>query len=344
MKTAVYYRNDDVRIEERERPRIGPGEVLVDIRASGVCGSDVMEWYRLSKAPLVLGHEIAGVVAEVGAGVEKVSAGDRVVVTHHVPCNTCRACLSGHHSACDTLRSTSLEPGGFCEFARVPPLQTDRGLVPIPDGVSFELATFVEPLACVVHGLARAGMRPGASLLVVGSGITGLLFVALGRALGAGRIVATDVKEERLAAAARFGADAVVNAFENVPDRVRGANGGRGADIVAICTAAPTAIRQGLESAGRGATVLFFAPTEPGVGVSLPLFTLWRDDVTLTTAYAGAPRDLRTAMDLVAADRMPLGEMITHRLPLDEAAEGFRLVAEGRDSIKVILFPHGVPG
>jgi len=339
MKTAVYYANDDVRIEERPVPGIGAGEILLKIHASGVCGSDVMEWYRRTKAPLVLGHEIAGTVEKIGEGVENVALGDRVVVTHHVPCNTCRACLAGHFSACDTLRSTKLDPGGFAEFARVPEIQVNRGLVRIPDEVDFDRASFVEPLACVVHGLDRAGMQPGDSVLVIGSGITGLLFVSLARALGARRVIATDIVKSRLQAAERFGADAVIHADEDVPARVLEVNEGCGADVIALCTAAPTAVRQGLESVGRGATVLFFAPTEPGVTVPLPLFELWRDDVTLTTAYAGAPRDLMTAMDLIRAQRIPVEEMITHRLPLDDAAEGFRLVAEGRDSIKVILRP-----
>jgi len=339
MKVAVYYANDDVRIEERPRPEIGPGEVLIRIRASGVCGSDVMEWYRKPKAPVVLGHEIAGSVVEVGEGVENHEVGDAVVVTHHVPCNTCRACLTGHYSACDTLRSTKLDPGGFAEFARVPALQVDRGIVPIPEGVSFEEASFFEPLGCVAHGMDRAGLRPGGTLLVVGSGITGLLFTSLGKSLGAGRVIATDVVEERRRAALRFGADVALDAAEDVPARVRGENDGRGADLVAICTAALPGIRQGLESVARGATVLFFAPPEPGVEVPLPLFELWRDDVTMTTSYAAAPRDLLTACDLVRTGRVPVAEMITHRLPLGDAGEAFRLVAEGRDSIKVILRP-----
>jgi len=341
VKTAVYYSNADVRIEERPVPSIGPGECLLKIHASGVCGSDVMEWYRIKKAPLVLGHEIAGTVEAVGDGVTNVAPGDRIVVTHHVPCNTCRACLTGHYSACDTLRTTKLDPGGFAEYARVPAIQTDRGTVPIPDGVSFDEASFFEPLACVVHGMNRAGLRPGSTLLVVGSGITGLLFASLGKALGAGRVLATDLKEERLKAALRFGADVAIHAEEDVAARVRAENDGEGADLVAICTAPLPAIRQGLESVGRGGTVLFFAPTEPGVEVPLPLFDLWRDDVTMTTAYAGAPRDLAMASDLIRSGRVPVAGMITHRLPLTGAAEGFRLVAEGRESIKVILLPHG---
>jgi L-iditol 2-dehydrogenase len=342
VKVALYHANDDIRIEDRPIPEVGPGELLLRIEASGICGSDLMEWYRRPKAPLVLGHEIAGTVEEAGEGVSA-TVGDRFVVTHHVPCNTCRQCLTGHHSTCDTLRTTKLDPGGFAEFARVPSLQVDRGLVPIPEDVTLEEATFVEPLACVVHGLDRAGMRPGITLLVIGSGITGLLFVSLARALGAGRILATDVKPQRLAAATRFGADVAIDALSDVPARAREANGGRGADLVAICTAELPAIRQGLLSVGRGGTVLFFAPTEPGVEVPIPLWEIWRDDVTMTTAYAGAPRDLATAMDLIRARRVPVAEMITHRLPLDRAPEGFRLVAEGRDSIKVILLPHS-PG
>jgi L-iditol 2-dehydrogenase len=264
------------------------------------------------------------------------------VVTHHVPCNTCRACLKGHYSACDTLRTTKLEPGGFAEFARVPAIQVDRGLVAIPDEVTFDQASFVEPLACVTHGLDRTGFRPGDTLLVIGSGITGLLFVSLGKALGAGRVIATDVVDSRLELALSFGADQVIHAKDDVPALVKAGNDGRGADVVAISTAVPQAIRQGLDAAGRGATVLFFAPTEPGEEIALPLFELWRDDVTLTTSYAGAPRDLMTAMDLIRAKRIPVEEMITHRLPLSEAAEGFRLVAEGRGSIKVILRPGAV--
>ncbi|MCU0724886.1 MAG: alcohol dehydrogenase catalytic domain-containing protein [Planctomycetes bacterium] len=339
MKTAVWYRNEDVRIEERPVPRPAPGEYLLRIEASGICGSDVMEWYRLPKAPLVLGHEIAGTVEATGKGLSGLAPGDRVVVTHHVPCNTCRACLGGHHSTCDTLRSTKLDPGGFCEFARVPALQADRGTLRIPDSVSFEDATFAEPLACVLHGLERARFRPGASVAVLGSGITGLLFVALARALGAGPVFATDVVPWRREAALRFGADAAIPADDDVPARLREANDGRGADLVAVCTAALPALRQGMEAAGRGATVLLFAPTEPGIEVPVPLWPLWRDDVTLTTAYAGAPRDLVTALDLIRARRLPVSGMITHRLPLDRAAEGFRLVAAGRESIKVVLFP-----
>ena len=161
MRVAMYYNNRDIRIEEMSTPRIGPGELLVRIEASGICGSDVMEWYRIKRAPLVLGHEVAGEVVEVGEGVDRYKKGDRVVASHHVPCNTCRYCLSGHHTVCDTLRRTNFDPGGFSEYVRLPAINVDRGVYPIPDVVSFEEATFTEPLACVLRAQRIATLQPG---------------------------------------------------------------------------------------------------------------------------------------------------------------------------------------
>ncbi|MCU0860409.1 MAG: alcohol dehydrogenase catalytic domain-containing protein, partial [Thermoplasmata archaeon] len=217
MRVAMYYRNSDVRLQEMPKPSAGPGEVLVKVMASGVCGSDVMEWYRVKRAPLVLGHEIAGDIVEVGDGVSKYKVGDRVFVSHHVPCNSCRYCLSGHHSTCDTLRTTNFHPGGFAEFIRIPQINVDRGTFVLPEGMSYDEGVFIEPLACVVRGLRMSDLEPGQSVLVLGSGIAGLLNIKLARALGAGRIIATDISDYRLDAAKRFGADHVFKATEDVP-------------------------------------------------------------------------------------------------------------------------------
>ena len=341
MRVAMYYNNHDVRVEEMPVPRVGPGELLVRVEASGICGSDVMEWYRIQKAPLVLGHEVAGTVVKVGDGVERYSEGDRMVVTHHVPCNACRYCLSGHHTVCDTLRQTSFDPGGFAEYLRVPAINVDRGVFPLPDGVSFEEASFAEPLACVLRGQRRANVQPGQSVIVLGSGLAGLLHINLARALGAGRIVATDMSDYRMEAARRFGADAAFPANEDVPARLREVNDGRLADLVIVCTGAPPALLQALQSVERGGTVLFFAPTEPGVTVPVSVNDVFfRNDVTLTTTYAGAPADLATALELIGARRVRVGDMITHRLGLAEAGEGFKLTAEAGSSLKVIVEPQ----
>ncbi|NVM57888.1 MAG: alcohol dehydrogenase catalytic domain-containing protein, partial [Desulfobacterales bacterium] len=251
MRVAMYYNNKDIRVEEFPTPKIGPGELLVRVEASGICGSDVMEWYRIKKAPLVLGHEIAGEVAEAGPGGDRYKKGDRIVASHHVPCNTCRFCLSGHHTVCDTLRRTNFDPGGFAEYVRLPAINVDRGVYLIPDTVSFEEASFTEPLACVLRAQRIAGLQPGETVLVMGCGIAGLLHIQLACAVGAGRVVATDISEARLDAAKKFGADAVIHAEQDVLSELRRVNDGWLADKVLVCTAARSANVQALKLVER---------------------------------------------------------------------------------------------
>ncbi|MAM66296.1 MAG: alcohol dehydrogenase [Chloroflexi bacterium] len=341
MRVAMYYNNSDVRLEEMPVPEIGPGELLLKVEASGLCGSDVMEWYRIQRAPMVLGHEVSGEVVQVGAGVEQYKEGDRLVVTHHVPCNACHWCLSGRHTDCDTLHTTSFDPGGFAEYLRIPQINVNRGVFPIPDHVGYDEASITEPLACVYRGQRRANLQPGQNVLVLGSGLAGLIHINLARALGAGRIIATDMVDYRLDAARKLGADVTFSAMEDVPARLREANNGRLADLVIVCTGALPALQQALESVERGGTVLFFAPTAPGVSLPVPINDVFfRNDVTLTTTYAGAPADLATAMDMIASGRVQVGEMISHRLGLAEAGLGFKLTADAGDSLKVIIQPQ----
>jgi L-iditol 2-dehydrogenase len=339
MRAAMYYANDDVRIVELPKPRIGPGEILVRVKASGICGSDVMEWYRKPKAPLVLGHEIAAEVVQVGSSVDSVKTGDRVFVSHHVPCGSCRYCLAGHETVCETLRTTNFDPGGFAEFVRVPAINAKHGVFPLPREISDDEATFVEPLACVIRGQRLAGFRPGSTMLVIGSGVAGLLQIKVAKAAGAARVIATDVVDFRKAAARKSGADVVIDGREDVPTLVKEANDGNLADLVITCTGAPKAIAQGLASVDRGGTVLFFAPLEPAAKVDIPFNALWREEVTMTSSYGGSPRDIRESINLLREKRLQVADLITHVLPLDKAAEGFRLVASAQDSIKVILRP-----
>lgn len=340
MRVAMYYNNRDIRIEEMQTPQIGQGELLVKVMASGICGSDVMEWYRIKKAPLVLGHEIAGEIVAVGEGVKRYKVGDRVTVAHHVPCNTCHYCLSGHYSVCDTLRTTNFYPGGFAEYIRIPQINVDRGTFILPEEVSFEEGTFVEPLACTLLGQKKANLRPGQTILVIGSGISGLLHIQLARTLGAGRIHAVDITEYRLNMAKQFGADVVMHAKEDVPASIRKNNNGRLADLVIVCTGANSAIQQALSSIDRGGSILFFAPTEPNVTVPVKLWDLWRDCNSIIMSYAGPPDDMAASIELIRTGRVAVRGLITHRISLAEAALGFQLVTEAKESIKVIVEPH----
>ncbi|MBI5778052.1 MAG: alcohol dehydrogenase catalytic domain-containing protein [Planctomycetes bacterium] len=337
MRVAMYYNNNDIRIEEMPNPEPAKDELVMRIEASGICGSDVMEWYRIKKAPLVLGHEVAGVVDKVGEGVSKYKKGDRIVAAHHVPCNTCHYCLNDHHTVCDILRQTNFYPGGFAEYVRIPAINVDRGVFRIPDKISYEEATFTEPLACVLRGQKQAGLKPQQSILVIGSGIAGLLHIKCARASGADTIFATDTDDFRLDAAQKFGANIAIKADGDVPSILRKHNKGRLADLVILCTGATNAVKQAIESVERGGTILFFAPANDEK-ISIQINKLfWRNEITLTSSYAGNEKDHLDAMELINSKKITVKDMITHRFGLKDTVKGFQLTVKPDKSIKVII-------
>jgi L-iditol 2-dehydrogenase len=340
VRVAVYHSNSDVRLEQRARPSVGAGELLMSIKASGICGSDVMEWYRLPRAPLVLGHEVAGVVEEAGPGVTRFAPGDRIVATHHVPCGRCRYCLTDRHSVCETLRTTSFDPGGFSELVRLPAINVEHGTFLLPDNVTFEEGSFVEPLACVVRAQRLTGLRHGDDVAVLGSGVSGVLQIQVARAAGARRIIAIDVDDSRLDAARRFGADVTLGAREDLVERVRAANGGRLVDHVIVCTGARRATEQALQLADLGGTVLYFATLSPGEDLTVDANDLWKRGISIVHSYAGPPADMRAALELIAKRRVDVGSMVTHRFGLAETGLGFDLMVHPRDSLKVIIEPE----
>lgn len=340
MHAAVYYNNKDIRIEDLPKPRISTDEILVKVIASGICGSDVMEWYRVKKAPRILGHEISGEIEEVGKNVNQYKVGDRVFVSHHVPCNECRYCRAGFHTVCDTLKSTNFDPGGFAQFIRVPEINVRFGTFILPDEVSFDQGTFIEPLGCVIRGQRFADVKKGHTVLVIGSGISGLLHIQLAKAKGAAKVIATDIDEYRLDAAKRFGADVVINAKDDVPTIVKEANDGRLADVVIVCTAALEAFDQAFKSVDRAGILLLFAPTAPETRVPLPLFDVYFKGVKIVFSYAAVTQDIEEAIDLLKNKEINVNDMITHRFGLSNIQKGFDLVARADKSIKVIIEPH----
>jgi L-iditol 2-dehydrogenase len=339
MKVAMYYRNDDIRIEEMPRPAIESDEILVEMRACGICGSDVLEWYRLKTAPRVLGHEMTGIVAEVGHKVKDIAIGDRIFVSHHVPCGRCRFCHQGKHTLCATLHSTNIYPGGFAEYIRIPAINVACGTFQLPDTVSYARGTFIEPLACTLRGLRIARFTKGQSVLILGSGVAGLLHVKLLKAQGASFIATTDISSWRLAKAKSFGADLALNASQDILEQLKAKNDHH-PDLVILCTGALSAIAQAAQIVGAGSTLLIFAPSHPEAAVPFPLFDLWNKQVAIVSTYAAAPDDLQQAVDLLADKVVNVDDMITHRLPLKEAQRGFELVSRAENSLKVILENH----
>ena len=341
MRVARYYKNSDIRVEELAQPVIGSQEALMRIDASGICGTDVMEWYRKDKVPLVLGHEVAGVITALGRKVKTFKAGDRVVATHHVPCGRCEWCRNGHPTVCETLRKTHFDPGGFAELVRLSGRHLKSGTFRIPRRLSFEEATFVEPLGCTLRGQRLAGMTKGKRVLVIGCGVAGLLHIKLARTLKAKTIIATDIDAYRLGMAKKFGATAGIDAREDVSSLVCKINQGRLADLVILCASSQAALEQGIRSVARGGTVLIFAAAPEDSFLPVPTNEIfWRREVTLLSSYAASPEDLKEALRLISQRKIIVKDMITHRFPLGEIQKGFDLVVKPERSIKVIIKPQ----
>lgn len=341
MKLALYYNNNDIRIIEKPIPDIAENEILMQVEAAGICGSDVIEWYRRDKTPLVLGHEVTGTIVKVGDKVKGYRVKDRICAAHHVPCNICKYCLSGHQTVCDTLRSTNFDPGGFSQYLRLPEINIKNGVYLLPDSVSFEEGTFIEPLACCVRAQRLANIKPAQTVIVIGSGLAGLLHINLLRASGVTTIIATDINEFRLEAAKIFGADYAFNAKEDIPKMVIDANGGFLADSVIISAGVNSAIEQGLKSVRRGGAVVFFSAAEDRAKLPLSINEIfWRTEVSLISSYAGSIVDHINALELIKTKRVNVKDMITHILPLSKIIKGFELTAEAGDSLKVIIKPN----
>jgi len=336
MKVCMWYNNRDIRIEEAPTPRPGPGEVLARVIACGICGSDIVEWYRLPRAPLVPGHEVGAEVVEVGEGVRKFKPGDRVFIAPKVPCLKCRYCREGHYPQCSEVKERL--PGAFAEYVLVPEVIAQNGTLHLPENLTYDDATFVEPLACVVRAQRLARVREGQSVLVLGCGMSGLLQVKLALARGA-RVAAADINPGRLALAGEFGAEVTVDATEDVAGRLV-AETGRLADVVLLCTSAMLAFEAAWRAVDKGGTVVVFAVPGPEKEIVVPLNDFWRKEITVLTSYYCGPPDWEEALRLIASGTITVSEMITHRLPLSQVAEGYRLVQEGKDSLKVIIRPN----
>jgi len=346
MRIARYFSNDDIKTDEMPKPIIGPEEFLVKVKKSGICGSDILEYYRKAKMKklgvdsLILGHEIAGDIVEIGESVKHLKIGDRVFVSHHVPCFECHYCKQGHHTACNLLHTTNFDPGGFAEYVRIPKINIEKkGVYVLDRNVSYEEGVFIEPLGCVCRAQRLANVKKGFTVLILGCGASGLLHIQLAKLRGAKKVIATDINEFRLQKAKEFGADEIFNASVDLPDEIKKTNKYRLADIVIVCTGAVSAANQALECASPGGKIIFFAVPEPWVYLNVPINKYWRNEITMMTSYGAAPEDLDEAYNWILSKRINVVDLITHRFPLSKASEAFKVVCEAGESIKVILEP-----
>jgi L-iditol 2-dehydrogenase len=311
----------EVRVEDDPEPVVGAGEVVAGVLACGVCGSDVLDAWVARKVPAVLGHELCAEVLEVGAGVVGVAVGDRVVVHHHAPCGECRRCRRGHETLCDQFKATQLDPGGFAERVRVPADLVDELLV--LDGLDAERATFVEPLACVLRAFDRCGLRAGDSLLVVGTGTSGLLAVAAAHTRAVDVVWVREPRPERLERALALGAER---------------HGNELVDVAMVCTTKPAAIAAGFAAVAPGGALCLYAPPDPRQALDLDGHELYVREIDVCASYSAGPGDMRAALALIAARRIDPAPLVTHRLGLAETGRALELARTG-EAVKALVLP-----
>ena len=327
-----------VEVVELSAPVIGPGEALMRMRVSGICGSDVLDWYVAKKAGTIVGHEVSGEIVSVGAGVDAFRPGDRVVPHHHAPCLACAACAAGRYVHCAEWKTSRLDPGGMAELVRIPAGNLSRDTRKIPDGVGDEEASFVEPLATVVKAFRRGGFATGQSAFFVGLGPAGQLGVRLARALGASRIAGADRVASRLEAATRSGATAVVDVSrEGIAEGARRLSGGAGFDFVFVGPGRSEVVREAFEATSAGGTLLLFTMAPPGEDWDVALHDLYFREVTVVPSYSCGPDDTRDALDAIASRRVPVADLISHRFPLAEAPAAFARARQPEGAMKVVL-------
>jgi L-iditol 2-dehydrogenase len=338
MRVARYYAAGDIRLEEMLVPRPGPGEALVATTACGICTGEIVPWYIGRKAPLTPGHEPAGRIAALGPETPGWAVGDRVFVHHHAPCGACPACRRGAVVHCATWRGTKLIPGALADYFLVPAPNLAHDTLRLPDHVSDAAATLIEPLACSIKAMRRAGVGPGSSVVVISLGFMGLLNTALALHLGARLVIAADRVPVRCARGVTLGATRVVNVDEeDLAAVVREHTDGHGAEVVIVGPGSVEALRAGLACTAGGGTLVQFTPTAPGTHWPLDTYDVYFREISLVPSYSCGPDDTRAALALIAAGAFPPERFIDRYYPLSQTAAAFTDMARGAEVVKAVL-------
>ena len=348
MHAAVYRGQSVINVEEIPTPSIQPGEILIRVEACGICHTDLKKIeYNLLAPPRVYGHETAGVVAAVGSEVTRFKPGDRVVAFHHIPCLVCFYCRRKIYAQCPVYKKVGItagfEPagGGFAQYVRVMDWIVERGVERVPDGISFERATLVEPLNTCLKAVAQCDPQPEDCVVVIGQGPIGLMFTMLVNRTGA-RVLATDTIAERLAVSSRCGAQSAWDPRSvDVPREVRALTGGRGADLVIVAVSVPGIVEQAIRCSRPGARILLFAQTSSTERIEASGADVCVGERTLFGCYSASVDLQRESAKLVFGGELPVEELISHRLPLVKIRSGIDLALHpGPKSLKIIVQPQ----
>jgi L-iditol 2-dehydrogenase len=342
MKAAMLHGVRDLRIEEIETPEVGPGEVLVKVKAATTCGTDLKILQRgyvenVIKLPTVFGHEWAGDVTTVGDGLEWPQKGMRIRAGNSAPCLRCAMCQKGKYNLCENMIWLW---GAYAEYIKVPARMVLVNMQEIPQHVSYEEAAIAEPLACVLHGVEKTGTRLGDTVAIVGAGPIGLLHLMVARKLGAEKVIMIDLVDERLTFAQDLGADHTINGRkENAIDRVKELTGGYGADVVVEAIGSPVTWEQALKLARKGGTVLEFGGSPPGTSIRVDTEPLHYGELTVLGTFHATPLHFRRALNLIASRTIDVKRLVTRKMRLEQIKEAFEILSTSKSEIKIGILP-----
>jgi L-iditol 2-dehydrogenase len=348
MKAQVFRGVNQLSYEDIPLPELASDEVLVQVRVVGLCQSDIKKIrYPLYEPPRIFGHETAGVISAVGEAVTGWQVGQRVVVMHHIPCMHCTYCLNENFSMCEVYKNITTTAGfapsggGFAEYVKVPGhIVRNGGLIPIPDSVTFEQASFVEPTNCCLKAVKKARVEPGQTVLITGAGPIGLMFVMLGNYFGA-RAIATDLLPSRLEKALELGAEAAFDArHPDLASQVKERTGGMGVDTSILAVPSEKAFFQALDCTRKGGKILFFAEFPDEVEIPINPNILYRREIDLMGSYSSSYRVQGLATDIVFNKRIDVDKLVSDKYPLQELAAAVeRAVQPTPETYKILLYP-----
>ena len=345
MRAGVYRGKGRVTVESVPIPEIGAGELLFRVAACGICGTDIKKIHHgFIAPPQILGHELAGTVVKVGRGVTKFKPGDRVVSFHHIPCGDCFYCERKLFSQCAGYKKVGLTAGfdpnggGFAEYVRAMPWIVERGMIALPADVSFEEATFVEPVNTCLKAVRKARVAKGETVLVIGQGPIGMLLMLLAKYEG-GEVFTSDPMPGRRAASLRFGAKGSFDPTkQNLLEEIRSRTGGRGADVVMVAVPSPSLVPEALMLARPGGRILLFAHNDPVMQLGFPAAAVGVEEKEILGSYSASVDDQDESATLVFERKLPVRELISHRFPLEQISEALELAARpADDTLKVVI-------
>ena len=324
MKAAVFYGKGDIRYEDVAKPVPGPGEVLIEVKAAGVCGTDLhifsgAEGATECEPPVILCHELAGIVTEIGEGVTRVRPGDHVTVDPNISCGSCRMCRDGKPHFCDSMTATGVNHnGGFAEYCKV----LEKQVFVLPENLPFEEGAMCEPVSCCIHGMDMCGIRSGDTVMIIGGGTIGLIMLQLSRMTGATTVILTDTNDQRLSMGKTLGADVCINPVREKVEEVLERSGITAPDCVIECVGRGSTCQDAIRYAGKGATVMIFGLTPPDCSIPFLPFEAFRKELTIRTSFVN-PQTQGRAVRIVASGKLRLKELIGERIPLKEIHRAF---------------------